>query len=138
MGVSALGLLALCLTVAGCGRQGIDPVRESGFEIVTAHPVTDGVVFWDPNTEPVLFLAISEGVLAAQGASVTWRQQGLQVGDLGWRGPVMRLHVDTPGCGYGGQTFKVTAELPGLPARQATVVVNMARYLCPGSPWLDE
>lgn len=138
MGVSVFGILALCLTAAGCGRQGVDSVQEPGFEIVTAHPVADGVVIWDPNTEPVLFLAVSEGILPSEEAGVVWRQQGLQVGDLGWRGPVMRLHVDTPGCGYGGQTFEVTAELPGPPARQTTVVISMARYLCQGSPWLDE
>jgi hypothetical protein len=123
------------LLTLGCGDRVTEPA--SPFSIVSPHSEKNGVVVWDPNTEPILSLSVSGGFDPAEAEAFTWRQQGWQVDDSGWRGINLRVHVDSPGCGYGGHDFVVTAVSPDN-SMSASVTVWMEPYICPGSPWLTE
>ncbi|GAB4328452.1 MAG: hypothetical protein Kow0074_24360 [Candidatus Zixiibacteriota bacterium] len=124
---------AIFLSAGGCGRESATG-PEPSVEIVSPHRSTDGRLVWDPNEEPVLYLAARA---ATDVEGLRWRQLGWQVDDSHWRGAVLRVSVETPGCGYGGQEFRISALWPdGREA--ATVTVWMEKYICDGSPWLEE
>jgi hypothetical protein len=125
----SVGMVALI----GCGSQPTD--HTTPLSIITPHETIGSMVQWDPNDEPVLILAVGPEISEE---SITWRQRGLSLAQPEWTGPVMRLHIDSPGCGYGGHTFTVTATVSGPDSMEATIDIDMAKYMCPGSPWLSE
>lgn len=127
-------ILAVPVLIAGCGERATEPSSE--VRIIGPHPVVDGVVQWDPNQEPVLALSVVTGRLDPDEAdAIQWRQRGWQLDDTGWRGQDLRVHIDSPGCGYGGHDFVIKAILPDG-AGSVSVTVWMEPYICPGSPWL--
>ncbi len=133
--IGLIGGLALSAPLlVSCGGQATD--SEPVFRIGGGHAVDDGVVQWDPNEEPMLALGVVGDLSSADLAGVTWRHEGWQVNDRDWRGPDLRVAVETPGCGYGGFEFRVIATTPS--GRSASVRVWMEPYICAGSPWLTE
>ena len=118
--------------VPGCGEHAF----ESGSSLVISspHAAEDGIIQWDPNDEPVLALSVTGSFSASAGDSIRWRQDGWQVDDSQWLGPDLRVHVSTPGCGYGNQSFVISAE-SGDGTEVVSVTVWMEPYICDGSLW---
>jgi hypothetical protein len=118
--------------IHGCGEHAF----ESGASIAISspHPTEDGIIQWDPNLEPVLVLSVKGNLAASYADSIRWRQDRWQVDDRQWQGQDLRVHISTPGCGYGGQSFVITAS-SGDGSQIASVTVWMEPYICDGSPW---
>ena len=100
--------------------------------ISSPHPTENGIIQWDPNIEPVLALSVTGNLAAAD--SIRWRQDGWQVDDSHWLGQDLRVHISTPGCGYGSQRFEISA-ISSDRLQTASVTVWMEPHVCDGSPW---
>jgi hypothetical protein len=134
-GALLLGAVLL-MTGAHCGN-GQPTAPSPGLSIITPHAQSNGRIVWNPNDEPVLVLAVRGEGVSGLPDNLRWQQTGLLTDDAAWTGPVLHLPVDTPGCGFGGQEFTVTVQWPDEQTA-AKATVWMEKYLCEGSPWLDE
>lgn len=126
---------ALFVFGAGCGSESATGPERS-LELVSPHPLDGNRLVWDPNEEPVLVLAARAAGRESSPDDLRWRQEGWQVDDRDWTGPSLRVPVETPGCGYGGQEFTISVHWPDG-EEAASVTVWMAKYICDGSPWLE-
>lgn len=130
--VHELLLLSPVLLLLGCGADPVGTTPSLGIEPIAA--VVNGVAQWDPNDDSTLYLH-AIGIPDEELGRVLWTQSGLSLSDTVTSGPMLALHAGGNGCGYGGETFTITASLPGRNDAE-TIAVDMARYLCTGSPWL--
>ncbi len=127
---------ALLVFGAGCGSESATGPERS-VEIISLHQSDSGRLVWDPNEERVLALAARATGTESTPEDLRWQQHGWQVDDRDWQGAALRVPVETPGCGYGGQEFTITVHWPDG-QKAASVTVWMEKYICDGSPWLEE
>ncbi|MBD3298835.1 MAG: hypothetical protein GF341_09290 [candidate division Zixibacteria bacterium] len=126
---------ALFVFGAGCGSESATGPQRA-LEIISPHQSDGDRLVWDPNEEQVLFLGARATGDESSLDDLRWQQEGWQVDDREWTGRSLRVPVETPGCGYGGQEFTITAYWPDG-SQAASVTVWMAKYICDGSPWLE-
>jgi hypothetical protein len=134
---SILGVLlgtALGTFFPSCGSSPNSP--SPSLDIIAAHVTKDGIVVWDPNSEPALVLSVRGDANDPRLGEVQWSQSGWQVDFSDRSGPDLRVNTGSPGCGFGGIEFVITANSPNSSC-SGSVTVRMERFLCPGSPWLD-
>lgn len=117
--------------LAACGSKPVGQQDSLRIEPIAA--VVNGVAQWDPNIGSTLYLH-AIGLPDTELGQVVWSQSGLALENTLSRGAMLALYAGGEGCGYGGVTFSVTASVPGRGVTES-ISVEMARYICPGSPW---
>ncbi|MEW5873689.1 MAG: hypothetical protein AB1752_00730 [Candidatus Zixiibacteriota bacterium] len=132
--IAAPLLTGLAVLLGSCGRTPL--TSAPSLEIAAHHAMEDGKVIWDPNEEPVLALSVRGDATDPLLASVQWTSTGWGVDLTGRVGPDLRVAATTPGCGFGGFEFQVTALADGGTAKRS-ITVRMEPYFCPGSPWIE-
>jgi len=127
-------LAGLVLLVVSCARTPLTSAPP--LEIVAGHVMDDGKVIWDPNEDPVLTLSVRGDATDPLLSSIRWVSKSWLVDLSGQIGPDLRVFATTPGCGFGGYEFEVTAVAVNG-AASSSIIIRMQPYLCPGSPWTE-